>query len=88
MVGREFLQTSHTTEAEYSPFSSSKRQVSTLCCNDEQRSTKDNSMSRSVLYIVIGVVIVAAIGGYLYNQDRRSSVAIEIDGNGVTIDQN
>jgi len=45
-------------------------------------------MSRSVLYIVIGVVIVAAIGGYLYNQDRRSSVAIEIDGNGVTIDQN
>lgn len=44
-------------------------------------------MSRSALYLVIGVLAAAvAVAGYLYYQESRGGIDIEIDGDGVTID--
>lgn len=44
-------------------------------------------MSRSVLYLVIAVLAVgAAIFGYLYYQQTRGGIDIEIDKDGVSID--
>jgi hypothetical protein len=44
-------------------------------------------MSRSVLYLVIGVLAVAAaIAGYLYYQQSQGGIDIEIDRDGVSID--
>lgn len=46
-------------------------------------------MSRNVLYLVIGL-LAAGVGvvGYLYYQESRSGIAIEIGEHGVTIEGN
>ena len=44
-------------------------------------------MSRSVLYLIIGLLAVGvAVVSYLYYQESRSGIDIEIGEHGVTID--
>ena len=46
-------------------------------------------MSRSVLYLVIGLLVAGVlVVGYLYYQESRSGIDIEIGEQGVTIDGN
>lgn len=46
-------------------------------------------MSRNMLLILIGVLVVIAAGAsYLYYQERQSGVVIKIDERGITIDEN
>lgn len=44
-------------------------------------------MSRSAFYLVIGILaLAAAVAGYLYYQESKGGIDIEIDKDGVTID--
>ena len=46
-------------------------------------------MSRNVLYLVIGLLAAGiVVGGYLYYQESRSGIDIEIGEQGVTIEGN
>ena len=46
-------------------------------------------MSRNVLYLLIGLLAVAlAVGGYLYYQESKSGINIEIGESGVKIKGN
>jgi hypothetical protein len=46
-------------------------------------------MSRTLLLILIGGLVVCLIGaGYLYYQERQSGIDIEINEDGVTIEGN
>jgi len=46
-------------------------------------------MSRNLLLILIGVLVVCLIGaGYLYFQERQSGIDIEFNEDGVTIEGN
>jgi hypothetical protein len=52
-------------------------------------SAKDPEMSRTVLYLVIGLLAVgAAVSGYLYYQESQDGIDIQIDRDGVSIDGN
>ncbi len=46
-------------------------------------------MSQNALYLVIGLLVAGvAIVSYLYYQESRSGIDIEIDGHGITIEGN
>ena len=46
-------------------------------------------MSRNFLFVLIGALVVCAIGAsYLYYQERQSGIDIQIDDKGITIDGN
>ncbi|MCG6122536.1 MAG: hypothetical protein MEP57_07495 [Microvirga sp.] len=46
-------------------------------------------MSRNVLFLVIGMLVVGfAVVGYMLYEERQSGVSIEIGGQGVRIDGN
>ena len=47
-------------------------------------------MSRSVLYLVIGVLAVAVIGLgiYLYNEQTKPALEVRVDGQGISIEGN
>lgn len=47
-------------------------------------------MSRNTLYLVIGALLVVAIGLgiYIYNEQSRPGLEIRVDDNGLTVDGN
>ena len=46
-------------------------------------------MNRNALLILIGILVIVAVGAsYLYYQERQSGIDIQIDGQGVIIEVN
>jgi hypothetical protein len=53
------------------------------------RPSKEQAMNRSSLLILIGILVIVAVGAsYLYYQERQTGIDIQIDGQGIKIEGN